>query len=137
MKVFVATKEKQGERASDFFWTKEGELVTFGLVCGSGRCGIDDGCGCQRSMIGVASRKGTTTVKVVSKRTLTEEDYVRSLLASHCKAYRAKADDPKVIAEVTAEAKELLRIANEFDVDDVIEIRGEQIQVREIKDAEK
>jgi len=133
MKVFVATKEKQGERASDFFWAREGELVTFGSVCGNGRCDVDDGCGCQRSMIGVATRKGTTTVKVVSKRTLTEDDYIRSLLASFCKAYRAKADDPKVVAEVTAEAKELLRIADAFDTDDVVEVRGNQIQVRNIK----
>jgi hypothetical protein len=131
MKVFVATKEKQGQRQSDFFWTNEGELVTFGVVCGSGKCDdIDGGCGCQRSMIGLKTRKGTTTVKVVSKRTFTQDDLVQSLLISHCNAYRSKQDDPETIEYAKAQAAELSRLANGFKIGDVIEIRGEKLKVR-------
>lgn len=59
MRIFVATRETQGMREDDFSWTVDGELVRFpGLTCD------DPGCGCERSMAGLASSRATTTFKV-------------------------------------------------------------------------
>lgn len=46
MKVFVATKEGQGTRDSDFTFAEHGELVLFMDGCGSDRGNPDGGCGC-------------------------------------------------------------------------------------------
>jgi hypothetical protein len=132
MKVLVATKETQGQRTSDFCWTNEGELVTFSFTCCGGKGDIDGGCGCQRDMTGLVTFKGTTTVKVVSKK-MTEADLVNSLIRYRVKAWSASATDPAVIAEAEERAKELIRLANGFKVGDVLEIRGDKIQMRKIE----
>jgi hypothetical protein len=57
MNALTATKQTQGWRDNDFCWTLEGELVFFPPIeCGRGS--IDDGCGCRRSMAGLASQRG-------------------------------------------------------------------------------
>ena len=59
MKLLVACK---GSGRGDFFWTNEDEIVMPGFVCCSG-----DSCGCNRSLVGVETRKATTTFKVVDR----------------------------------------------------------------------
>lgn len=129
MKVLVATQETQGQRKSDFFWTKPGELVTFGLVCGGGRGHIDDGCGCQRCMTGVFTHKGTTTVKVVNS-SMSRTRLVNTLLARLVEAYKLDPTDNVVRKMAEDEAERILTTARRFRSGDVLEIRGTKIQKR-------
>jgi hypothetical protein len=72
--VFVATRETQGMREDDFSWTVEGELVRFpGLTCD------DSGCGCERSMAGLASSRATTTFRVDVRPGLNRSGYRAAL----------------------------------------------------------
>jgi hypothetical protein len=130
MKILVATKDSQGQRASDFSFTNAGELVCRSIICGGGdEDNLDGGCGCQRSMVGLVTRKGTTTVKVVSRK-MTRADLVNSLVASYARAYRLGLIDADMVQAQEQEADELIRIANRFKIGDVLEIRGRKIQAR-------
>lgn len=60
MKIIVATKEMQGQRAGDFNFAEEGEVVVV-----SDCDHLHGGCDCERSMVGVRSGKGTTTMMIV------------------------------------------------------------------------
>src|SRR4029078_10624020 len=81
MKVLVATSETQGQRANDFSYCVEGELVTVGLVCAIDRRNPDGGCGCGRAFAGLSSHLATTTAKV-KEVDLSEADYVEALRSS-------------------------------------------------------
>lgn len=54
MKTLVGI-DRQGQGRRDFTYTTPGEPVTFGMVC----CNAAT-CGCDRSFVGVFSRKATT-----------------------------------------------------------------------------
>jgi len=113
MKVLVATKETQGERKSDFFWTEEGEYVYFGFEC----CNTES-CGCSWSFSGMKSRKGTTTAKVIDA-SITKEMLVIALRKSHAKAYPSM--DEKTLDEGSVEdAERLLKLASLFEVGAVL-----------------
>jgi hypothetical protein len=74
MNVLTATNQTQGWRGNDFCWTVEGELVVFPAIeCGRGS--IDDGCGCRRSMAGLASHRATTTIKMDPREGLDRDTY--------------------------------------------------------------
>lgn len=61
--IFVATRQTQGQRDNDFCFVPEGEIVTFPVfTCDSEAA--DGACGCRRSLCGVRSSTGTTTMKV-------------------------------------------------------------------------
>jgi hypothetical protein len=62
MHVLVATRATQRQRKNDFFWCREGEIVTPPLIKCTGAY-ADDDCGCARSMVGVESLAITTTIK--------------------------------------------------------------------------
>ena len=79
MKVLVGTKDTQGKRKNDFSFTDEGELVTFGTECD--REAVDGHCGCKRSLVGMKTRKGTTTFKVVEKK-ISKVNYLQALKES-------------------------------------------------------
>lgn len=64
MKLLVSTAETQGRRNNDFCFLPEGELVTYSVIECSGEK-PDGACGCKRSMSGLVSRKGTTTLRVI------------------------------------------------------------------------
>jgi hypothetical protein len=64
MQLLTATREGQGERAGDFSFTVEGELVLVGFVCATDQADPDGGCGCGRAFSGMSSRKATTTAVV-------------------------------------------------------------------------
>lgn len=117
MKILVTTRETQGQRESDFFWTKEGELAVLGFVCDTDRVkpggpigDPDGGCGCGRAFIGKTSRKGTTTVKVV-ERDLDLDAYV-DLVGDQ------------------GRAEYLAATADLHPVGSILEKRGEYIQCR-------
>lgn len=132
MKVLIATQETQGQRDSDFFWTKPGELVTFGLVCGRGKGDIDDGCGCQRCMTGVFTHKGTTTVKVVNS-SMTRRELVNALFARLIEAYKLDPTDEAVRKMAEEEAERVVTVARKFRSGDVLEIRGDKFNKRKNK----
>lgn len=68
MKVLVAEIDN---REDGFSWTNPGELVLVkGFVCASGERGR---CGCERSFVGVDTRKATTAARVVDMDISQEE----------------------------------------------------------------
>jgi hypothetical protein len=81
MQLLTATREGQGERAGDFSFTVEGELVLVGFVCATDQADPDGGCGCGRAFSGLSSRKATTTA-VVRDLDLDEAD-VQSAVESY------------------------------------------------------
>ena len=124
MKVFVATKQGQGIRKNDFFYTNEGELVLFGTECDCES--VDGSCGCKRSMIGMKTAKAATTFKVADLP-IDQEGYF-SQIRSHLKnggwlKYLNESD-------VKNSGRELLRLAAQFPLDAVLEKRGRTILVR-------
>jgi len=120
MKVLVSTTETQGQRANDFCYVPEGELVKLTIPC-DGEA-VDGPCGCKRSMTGLDCQRGTTTVKVVA-RDLTEAQY---------EALLAKSDRAAgwLMAELPTGAAQLLRLAAAYAVGTVLEIRGLIVQNR-------
>ena len=61
--IFVATRQTQGQRDNDFCFVPEGEIVTFPVFTCTGE-EADGACGCRRSLCGVYSSTGTTTMEV-------------------------------------------------------------------------
>ena len=127
MKVLTATKETQGQRRNDFSWTEEGELVRF--TCFECDHAIDGKCGCRRSMAGTKSSKATTTMKVVDSP-MSRESFEDKLARSLAEAGWLRGDRKKADKWVRDDTDELLRIADTFDVGDIVEKRGSQIKLR-------
>lgn len=113
MKYLVATRETQGERANDFFFCLEGEPVHFGVIC-DGDSGADSSCGCSRSMIGLSSRKATTTVRVTDVDEMSELAY-RSMMI------------PIIGPSAT---DDLMFVARSHEVGDVLEYRDSEFSCR-------
>lgn len=120
MKVLVSTKETQGKRKNDFCWVPEGELVMYGMECDRGT--VDDRCGCRRSMVGVESKKATTTMKVVDRPDMTRE-YVENAMYAHLETAWAMSRE-EARAMVEEDTTLLLDIAEKAGVGTVVERRG-------------
>jgi hypothetical protein len=120
--VLVATRQTQGQRKNDFSWAVDNEPVRFGLEC-DGEA-VDGRCGCRRSFSGMQSNKNTTTARVASLP-ITRNDFLRMLGESMKVA--GWSFDEKDIQEI---ADELLMIASRFNEGDIVEKRGNNIQVR-------
>ncbi len=69
MKVLTAVAHPQHPRETDFCFAEDGEIVVLNasLVCDN------PACGCDRTAMGVKSRKGTTTLRV-SDLEVTDDD---------------------------------------------------------------
>jgi hypothetical protein len=113
MKVLVATKEGQGRRSNDFFWSDEGEYVNFPFEC----CNSET-CGCSWSFSGIISRKATTTAKVV-ELDIDRAEFTRILRESHDKAYPGM-DQKDLDIFANEDVERVLDIAKLFDVGAVI-----------------
>ncbi len=120
MKVLVSTTETQGQRANDFCYVPEGELVKLTIPCDGET--VDGPCGCRRSMTGIDCHLATTTVKVVA-RDLPEAQY---------EALLAKSDRAAgwLLAGLPTGAGQLLKLAAAYAVGTILEIRGEIVQNR-------
>lgn len=130
MNVFVATEKTQGQRASDFCFVPNGELVTFGMVC-DGNDAIDGGCGCQRSLTGIKCLKGTTTVEVVECGLKVNELALTIKEGSYDGGGWTKLmGEDDAIKCAREDAAELARLAKCFEVGNIIEIRGPTFQAR-------
>lgn len=127
MKILVATSALQGQRASDFCFTEEGEPVAFPTECDSDQ-DIDGGCGCQRSLAGARSHRATTTV-MVAEVDMSEQEYAEAITA----AYRGSGWTYGEI-ERYGMVEELKAIAAEFETGAVLERRrGVTLTVREME----
>ena len=128
MKVLVATSETRGHRKNDFGHATDGEIVTFGSEC-DGEA-IDGTCGCRRAMVGVVSRKATTTFKGVEMPDLTLEALADKIHDSLKAGGWSANDEPGRRSWAADDARELARLAGFFTVGAVIEKRGKKFQVR-------
>ncbi len=124
MKVLVATKNTQGMRQWDMSYTVDGELVMNPPVS----CDCPD-CPCDREMIGLGSRSGTTTFTVSDVPELTVDTY-RDLLRDELVKCGWVMEEPT--AEWMANfADEHLAAAASFEVGDVLEIgKGRNVVCR-------
>ena len=121
MKIIVATSETQGQRAGDFNFVPEEEVViTSDCDC------LHEGCECSRSMVGVLCGMGTTTMKVIESN-LTRDDYLR-LIRDANKGYEDLGVDKSVF---NAQADALLELAMQFPVGAVIERNGDEFVRRQ------
>lgn len=127
MKVVVSTTEGSG-RTGDFNFTKEGELVYLGLVCGTDEeTRTDSGCGCARRFSGMETGKATTTAKVVEMEGMTFERHVDALEASYARAGWAGSVTREEIAE---ESTEMCEIASLYPVGTILERWFEDVDPR-------
>lgn len=83
MKLLICTNKGQGKRNNDFCWTNEGEIAIFGMECSRER--LDGACGCRRSMVGIDTRKATTTVEV-AEVDMDHEGFKQRIRTSEIKA---------------------------------------------------
>lgn len=81
MNFLVATALTQGEKAGDYHWCVEGELLWIQEPCGTDRRDREMPCGCGRGFSGVSSRVGNTTARVADVE-LSREELVAALEAS-------------------------------------------------------
>ena len=115
MKVLVATKRTQGMRQWDMSYTVDGELVMNPPVS----CDCPD-CPCEREMIGLGSRSGTTTF-TVSDLPGFDLDTYRDLLRGELLA-SGWVEEEHSGEWMARFAVEHLAAAGQFEVGDVLEI---------------
>src|SRR5690242_19322286 len=93
MKIIVATKKAQGTRRSDYSWTTDGEIV----VPSTGS-----------SMLGLDSRKFTTTAEVV-ERNITLSQLADALRGSEKEAwgvvFSPEEDEPAIVTVAASTAR--------------------------------
>lgn len=125
MKVFSATRNTQGHRATDFFWAEEGEILRGNV----GRCNNNttqggERCGCAESLIGAVSHKGTTTFEV-RELPISPGELRLLLIGSFIESGFSRPDD-----DYLEEAVELHGQAEIFKVGTICEIANHVITER-------
>ena len=128
MKLLVATMDTQGTRKNDFYFCIEGEPVKWTTECDGET--VDGNCGCKRSMIGLISNCGTTTMKVVDVK-ITAKKFREMLVKNYKKAGWYKAYGKKKAEEIIdLEFESLTEEARKFYVGAIYEKRGGVFKVR-------
>lgn len=128
-RVFFATRDTQGDRTSDFCHAQEGELVVEPLACDRDK-DLDGPCGCRRSMDGVVSRCGTTTVRV-GRFDGTLGDLHRAYEEYFDKGGWTKLLGAEEVAKLVRKGVRAdLNCAADFPVGTILEKRGNAMQVR-------
>lgn len=128
MKVLVSTKKTQGQRANDFSFVEEDELVMPSWTCSTGYA--DDNCGCRRDVAGIVIHKATTTMKVV-ERDITLAQLTKKIESALIESGFRDGDTrtrvilkEKTIAETaTARARTITEACERFSVGAVLEYR--------------
>lgn len=127
MKLLTATSRTQGQRANDFTFCVEGELVILGpVICDQDQEDPDGGCGCGRAFAGLNSGKATTTA-LIKDLDFTHEDAAEAIRSSLEQSGWANYFDEDDMAEVV---EETLQLAADFEIDDVVERRLDDVNVR-------
>lgn len=124
MKLLVATKETQGARANDFHGANENEIVVFSFECDGET--VDGSCGCRRAMTGVNSSGGTTTFKVVESDWTSEK--LKNVFFQRYKKIGMEIEEAEEMSEESS--LDLIEVANQFSIGQIIERRGYDFQVR-------
>lgn len=125
MKALVSTKETQGMRQTDFNFVDDGELLVFAPQCTDAN--PDSACGCRRSLLGIFSRRATTTFTVKDVK-LTDAQFF-DILYNYNKEFQ-NVDDPTLKTLATKDIKLIRATADQFNCGDVLERRDEYISVR-------
>lgn len=127
MKYLKATTKTQGQRNSDYCFTKEGELLVPGFTCESGHKDIDDGtCGCKRGLAGISSNKATTTFIVDEKES---ENSILSKLTKYFELnWCSNAEEAKNMADDAL--AQISSVARPYPVGTILEKRESGIQKR-------
>ncbi len=120
--VFVATRQTQGQRHNDFCFVPEGEMVTFPVFMCDGEK-ADGACGCRRSLCGVRSSTGTTTMKV------TLLDGGRPALEQALRTSLKNGGWPLVGIKKTV--AKIITAASQFPIGTVVEWRDDTFTARE------
>ena len=123
MKVLVATKRSQGMREWDMCFALEGELVMRPPVS----CDCPD-CPCERDMIGLGSRSGTTTFTVANRPEINFGSY-REILRDELVACGWVLNEPTDVW-FAGFADRHLKQAAQFEVGTVLEIGDDRRVVR-------
>lgn len=126
MKYLIATKETQGRRKNDFIWADEGEFVRFGSECDGGF--VDGHCGCRRSMRGVNSGKGTTTMKVVEIDDKVKKEIINKTASEFADHWGVPKGKAKRMANEDVE--HIMNVLEEIPVGVIMEKRGDEFQSR-------
>lgn len=129
VKVLISTLDTQGMRKNDFSYTLGAELLKFGTECDGEK--IDGKCGCRRSMVGVESKKATTTMKVIDID-IPIELIALEITNSEIASGWFEKGSKEAINEGTKQAKEIIRIASTFQNGAVLEKRGNVFSVRNV-----
>ena len=119
--IFVATRQTQGQRDNDFCFVPEGEIVTFPVFTCAGE-EADGACGCCRSLCGVYSSTGTTTMKVA----LLEGG--RPALEQAIRSSLWRGGWPQVGVE--KRVAKIITAASQFPIGTVVEWRDDLFTVR-------
>ncbi len=128
MKVLRATKATQGQRKSDYFFCREGELVYLALACDSDTH-PDGGCGCLRGFGGMETHKACTTAVVVEWPGDIHTYWLEVMKSMiHSKWVKTKGrdkTDPVDAAElVWYHVREVQAVADDLEPGTVVERRG-------------
>jgi hypothetical protein len=129
MKIFVATREGQDARQSDFCDAEEGELLTFAIECDRDEADCDGNCGCRRSLLGLETG-GATTTFTVAEIPLSAEWYEEQVIEYFADKGWFVRSDAKTVGAFRNDAKIVLEEAARFPVGVVLEKRGDEIKVR-------
>ena len=126
MKVLVATDRTQGDRANDYNFCIEGELVRINEVCTRDRGDPDGGCGCGRGFGGLNSHRATTTARI-AEVPFSLADYAMALQSSLQQQGWDPCDDCAM-----SEAVDLAALVLGWPSDSVVERRLDQLVVRSL-----
>ncbi len=127
MQIFVATRRTQGDVEHDRWGAVEGELVTFPL-------GIESDDHGDREMVGVASRRPTTTFEVIELEHLDPDTYGELLIDGWRRAGVPVDEDEPARSVADALVTELARLADELPVGTVLGREGQWLVVRAASD---
>ena len=128
MKILTATRQG-ADRADDFCYAVEGEIVTVSVVCDSPRCG------CDRALGGLNSHRATTTV-MVREVDLTIDDLGIAALgyletsgwAEHIARSSTPEDGPEPVKSLALELVQFSAdIASDFDEGAVLRVAYDRV----------
>ncbi|MBI4473737.1 MAG: hypothetical protein HY646_13805 [Acidobacteria bacterium] len=129
IKGLVSTKLTQGQRANDFSFVPEGELVFAGFKCTGER--PDDRCGCARSLCGAISQKATTTFVVAE---FEREVLVAEMLAMKARGgwIRTHMDREQWIRQIEDYVDAVADDLSDIEVGTVVNLRENGLQPRAV-----
>jgi hypothetical protein len=130
MKVLVSTKKTQGQRSNDFNHNAEGGLIGWVSECDC-RGGADSSCGCKRCWQDIENGGMTTTAEIVERDDITPEKWEQMIYDRYVAGGWVKDNEAEARCWAKADVREFVRLAQIFQLDDVLEKRGNKIQTRE------